>query len=152
MSPLEEVNTITSSGRKLKTEYPPTPISIGMLEIALESSWYHKSQWSNWKSVCSKNNPDTGTLLWDWTMLKMWSDISCYHPLLEMVRDSSSLFDPLVFKDGFLLMMVGAKVYICQIEANLVTEVCSIPMLSGSSMERLIVVSYSLSSVPLKST
>ncbi|KAL9411284.1 hypothetical protein AB3S75_044973 [Citrus x aurantiifolia] len=23
-----------------------------------------------------------------------------------MVRDSSSLFDPLVFKDGFLLMMV----------------------------------------------
>ena len=69
-----------------------------------------------------------------------------------MVRDSSSLFDPLVFKDGFLLMMVGAKVNICQIEANLVTEVCSIPMLSGSSMERLIVVSYSLSSVPLKST
>ena len=69
-----------------------------------------------------------------------------------MVRDSSSLFDPFIFEDGSLLMMVGAKVYICQIEANLVIEVCSIPMLLGSSIECVIVVSYSLSSVPLKST
>ena len=49
-------------------------------------------------------------------------DRSYVHNLLETVRDLSSQIDPLVFKDGYLLMMVDVKVYICQIETKLVIE------------------------------
>ena len=39
-----------------------------------------------------------------------------------MLRYSSSQIDPLAFKDSSLLLMVDAKVYICQIEINLVAK------------------------------
>ena len=39
-----------------------------------------------------------------------------------MLRDSSSQIDPLAFKDSSLVLMVDAKVYICQIKINLVAE------------------------------
>lgn len=72
--------------------------------------------------------------------------------LFQTLDRSSSQVDLLAYKDGFLLIRVGDKVHLYQVETNIRTEISSIPSMSDSSTERFTVVPYSLSVVPLKLT
>ncbi|KAJ7975358.1 F-box protein [Quillaja saponaria] len=67
----------------------------------------------------------------------------------RLTADMNPWMDPLVFKDGLLLLKVSAKLYFYHIENSKMQDVCTIAELAPNSIFCPTVLPYSLSLVPL---